>query len=164
MTIFDHLIAGALPASFVHQDERCVAFMDISPITPGHVLVVPRQSVATLDALDAEARAHLWEVARKVGVAQRQALGSVAQHLLVNDGPGASQSVPHVHIHVIPRYGGDTLRTVTSACWRRGGGRARRAASSCRRWRSASRLPWPEGCAVHTAPELRRMSPLSPYD
>ena len=53
------------------------------------------------------------EVARKVGVAQRQALGSVAQHLLVNDGPGASQSVPHVHIHVIPRYGGDTLRTVT---------------------------------------------------
>lgn len=72
MTIFDHLIAGALPASFVHQDERCVAFMDISPITPGHVLVVPRQSVATLDALDAETRAHLWEVARKVGVAQRQ--------------------------------------------------------------------------------------------
>lgn len=113
MTIFDHLIAGALPASFVHQDERCVAFMDISPITPGHVLVVPRQSVATLDALDAETRAHLWEVACKVGVAQRQALGSVAQHLLVNDGPGASQSVPHVHIHVIPRYGGDTLRTVT---------------------------------------------------
>jgi histidine triad (HIT) family protein len=113
MTIFDHLIAGALPASFVHQDERCVAFMDISPITPGHVLVVPRQSVATLDELDAETRAHLWEVARKVGVAQRQALCSVAQHLLVNDGPGASQSVPHVHIHVIPRYGGDTLRTVT---------------------------------------------------
>ena len=117
MTIFDHLIAGALPASFVHQDERCVAFMDISPITPGHVLVVPRQSVATLDALDAETRAHLWEVARKVGVAQRQALGSVAQHLLVNDGPGASQSVPHVHIHVIPRYGRDSARSMARLAW-----------------------------------------------
>ena len=117
MTIFDHIIAGALPASFVHQDEQCVAFMDINPITRGHVLVVPRQSVATLDELDASTRAHLWEVARRVGQAQRQALGSLAQHLLVNDGKGASQTVPHVHIHVIPRYGGDTLRTVTRLIW-----------------------------------------------
>jgi histidine triad (HIT) family protein len=117
MTIFDHLIAGALPASFVYQDARCVAFMDINPITAGHVLVVPRQSVATLDEVDAETRAHLWEVSRKIGIAQRQALGSLAQHLLVNDGKGASQSVPHVHIHVSPRYGDDTLRTVVKLIW-----------------------------------------------
>lgn len=117
MTIFDHLMAGNLPASFVWQDQICVAFLDISPITAGHVLVVPRQSVATLDELDMHTRAHLWEVAGRVGQAQRQALGSVAQHLLVNDGKGASQTVPHVHIHVIPRYGGDTLRTVTRLIW-----------------------------------------------
>ena len=117
MTIFDRLIAGELPASFVHRDAHCVAFMDINPITAGHVLVVPLRSVATLDELDAATRAHLWEVARRIGAAQRVGLGSRAQHVLVNDGKAASQTVPHVHLHVIPRYGGDTLRTMARLVW-----------------------------------------------
>lgn len=117
MTIFDRIIDGQIPASFVHQDAHCVAFMDINPISRGHTLVVPRQSVSTLDQLDAATRAHLWEVVQRVGAAQRQGLGSRAQHLLVNDGRAASQSVPHVHIHVIPRYAGDTLRTVGRMIW-----------------------------------------------
>ena len=117
MTIFDRIIAGQLPASFVHQDDLCVAFLDISPMSPGHTLVVPRQSVPTLDLLDAATRAHLFEVVQKVGAAQRKGLGSRAQHLLVNDGKAASQSVPHVHIHVIPRYSRDTLYTITRMIW-----------------------------------------------
>ena len=117
MTIFDRIIAGQLPASFVHRDDRCIAFMDINPMTRGHVLVVPRVSVATLDELDAPTRAHLWEVALRVGQAQRTALGSRAQHLLVNDGRAASQTVPHVHIHVIPRYPGDMLRALSRIVW-----------------------------------------------
>jgi histidine triad (HIT) family protein len=112
MTIFDHLIAGRIPASFVHQDAVCVAFMDLKPMARGHVLVVPRQSVPTLAELDVATRAHLWEIALRVGCGQQQALGSLAQHFLVNDGKAASQSVPHVHIHVIPRYRGDGMRTV----------------------------------------------------
>ncbi len=111
-TVFDRIIAGTLPASFVYQDERCVAFLDISPVTHGHTLVVPRQSVATLQELDAATRSHLWEVAQRIGQAQQRGLGSLAQHLLINDGKGASQSVPHVHIHVMPRYGKDIVRTV----------------------------------------------------
>jgi histidine triad (HIT) family protein len=117
MTIFDRIIAGQIPASFVYQDELCVAFMDIRPITRGHVLVVPRQSVPTLDQLDAATRAHLWDVVQRIGAAQRRGLGSRAQHLLVNDGKAASQSVPHVHIHVIPRYANDTLHTITRMIW-----------------------------------------------
>lgn len=117
MTIFDRIIAGQLPASFAYQDAYCVAFMDINPITRGHTLVVPRRSVATLDQLDPALRAHLWEVVQKIGAAQRRGLGSRAQHLLVNDGRAASQSVPHVHIHVIPRYRGDALRTVGRMIW-----------------------------------------------
>lgn len=112
MTIFDRIIQGELPASFVLQDEHCVAFMDIHPMRPGHVLVVPRQSVPILDELAAPVRDHLWEVARRIGQAQRAVLGSRAQHLLINDGKAASQTVPHVHIHVIPRYGNDHLRAV----------------------------------------------------
>ena len=117
MTIFDRSIAGQLPASFVYQDDLCVAFLDINPMTRGHTLVVPRKSVPTLDLLDAATRAHLFEVVQKVGAAQRRGLGSLAQHLLVNDGKAASQSVPHVHIHVMPRYGGDMLHTVTRMIW-----------------------------------------------
>ena len=117
MTVFDHIIAGRLPASFVHEDELCVAFMDIRPIRPGHVLVVPRQSVATLEELPPPTHTRVFEVATRVGRVQRQVLGSLAQHLLVNDGQGASQTVPHVHVHVIPRYSGDALRTVTRMIW-----------------------------------------------
>ncbi len=117
MSIFDRIIDGSLPASIVHRDERCIAFMDINPITSGHVLVVPLQSVATLDEVDSTTRAHLWEVARRVGAAQRAGLGSLAQHFLVNDGKDASQTVPHVHIHVIPRYGKDTVHTITRMIW-----------------------------------------------
>ena len=116
-TIFEHIIAGDLPAAFVHVDEACVAFMDISPMSPGHVLVVPRLVVATLEELDAATRAHLLDVAVRVGAGQRRALGSVAQHLLVNDGKGASQTVPHVHLHVVPRYPGDMLKTVGHIIW-----------------------------------------------
>ncbi len=112
MTLFERIAAGELPASFVHRDERCMAFMDIHPMSRGHVLVCPLQGVARLDELDLALRSQLWELARRIAVAQRDGLGSVAQHLLVNDGPGASQTVPHVHIHVIPRYRGDRWRTL----------------------------------------------------
>lgn len=112
MSIFDHIIAGDIPASFVHQDSVCVAFMDIRPFGRGHVLVVPRQSQALMAQLDPAVRSHLWDVATRVGLAQQKALGSAAQHYLVNDGKDASQSVPHVHVHVIPRYRGDRFGTL----------------------------------------------------
>lgn len=117
MTIFEHVIAGDIPASFVHRDADCVAFMDIRPISPGHTLVIPRAPVVTLDELDEAANAHLWSLARRVALAQQRGLGSRAQHFLVNDGAAASQSVPHAHIHVIPRYGRDNARSLARLAW-----------------------------------------------
>lgn len=117
MSLFDHIIAGDIPASFVWQDDLCVAFMDINPTSKGHTLVVPRQSVVTLAELDAATRSHLWEVANRVAKAQQKALGSKAQHFWVNDGKAASQSVPHVHIHVMPRYGRDQISTMSRIIW-----------------------------------------------
>lgn len=116
-TIFERLIAGELPASFVHRDEVCVVFMDIHPVTHGHALVVPHRAVATLAELDAATRRHLWDVGQRIAGAQRKALGSDAQHFLVNDGKAASQTVPHVHLHVIPAYRGDTLRRLGRLLW-----------------------------------------------
>lgn len=117
MTVFDHIIAGNLPASQVHEDELCVAFLDIRPLSRGHTLVVPRKSVAELKDLNKKTRAHLWEVGHRIAAAQQAGLGSVAQHFLLNDGKGASQSVPHVHLHVIPRYEGDGIGTVARMIW-----------------------------------------------
>lgn len=117
MTIFDRIIAGDLPASFVHQDDHCVVFLDINPVSRGHALVVPRLSQQHLAELNEPLLAHIWRIARDVGAAQQAGLGSLAQHFLVNDGPAASQSVPHVHIHVIPRYRGDTVRTMSRIVW-----------------------------------------------
>ncbi len=112
MSIFTRIIAGEIPASIVHQDADCIAFMDIHPLARGHVLVCPTQGAVTLDELSAKQRAKLWELARRIALAQRQALGSIAQHFLVNDGPGASQTVAHVHVHVVPRYRGDRFATL----------------------------------------------------
>lgn len=117
MSIFDKIISGQLPASFIWQDDICVAFMDISPTSPGHALVVPRQSVVTLAELDKPTRSHLWDIANRIAVAQQQALGSKAQHFWVNDGRAAGQSVPHVHIHVMPRYGRDQFKTLSRVTW-----------------------------------------------
>lgn len=112
MSIFARIIDGSLPASIVYRDDTCIAFMDIHPMAHGHVLVCPLTAVARMNELDDATRTHLWRVAHRISEAQQTALGSLAQHILVNDGPGASQTVPHVHIHLIPRYRGDRLRTL----------------------------------------------------
>lgn len=117
MSIFSAILDGKLAASFVYRDETAAAFLDISPMSVGHTLVISTRACVTLDELTPDERAHLLEVAGAVGAAQRAGLGSKAQHLLVNDGKHASQSVPHVHIHVIPRYGGDMAKVVSRMIW-----------------------------------------------
>lgn len=116
-TIFTRILERELPASFVHEDELCAAFMDIRPMARGHVLVVARKAVPTLAELAPKERAHLFEIAHRIGLAQQRALGSRAQHMLVNDGLAASQTVPHVHVHVVPRYGGDSARALAGLLW-----------------------------------------------
>ncbi|MEC9405644.1 MAG: HIT family protein [Pseudomonadota bacterium] len=120
MTVFDRILAGELPASFVWQDDVCAVFLDINPVSRGHALVIPKRSVQHLRELAPEELSHLWQVARDVGSAQQVGLGSLAQHFLVNDGRAASQSVPHVHIHVIPRYRGDRVKTLSRMLWHLG--------------------------------------------
>lgn len=120
MTVFERILAGELPASFVSRDDRCAVFLDINPVSRGHALVIPTRPVQHLSELDLDELHHLWQTARGIGAAQQAALGSLAQHFLVNDGQAASQSVPHVHIHVIPRYRGDRIKTLSRMLWHLG--------------------------------------------
>lgn len=96
-TLFTRIIQGELPARFVYQDERCVAFLSIAPIRPGHTLVVPREEVDHWIDLDPDLAAHCMQVAQRIGAAQKRAFQPRRIGLMV-----AGLEVPHVHLHVIP--------------------------------------------------------------
>ncbi len=106
--VFCDIIQGSSPASIVFQDETCVALMDIQPINPGHMLVVPKEHSASLSELKPDIGAHLFKVAQQMAKAAR--LSNVrceGVNLWVSDGEVAGQDVFHVHLHVLPRFDGD---------------------------------------------------------
>jgi histidine triad (HIT) family protein len=109
--VFCEIVAGRAPASVVYRDERVVAFLDIRPITAGHTLVVPVRHASGLADLDEEDGAQAFRVARRLAAAlRRSGVPCEGVNLLVADGAAAMQEVPHVHLHVLPRYHGDPLR------------------------------------------------------
>ncbi len=111
--VFCQIVAGQLPASVVHRDELCWAFMDVRPVRRGHALVIPVRHAVMLDELDDATRARMWEVGQQIAAAHRaSAIPCRGHNFLLNDGKAANQTVPHAHLHVIPRTGGDFLRTI----------------------------------------------------
>lgn len=96
-TVFSLIIEGRIPGTFVWRDDRCVAFMSINPMAHGHTLVVPVEELDHWVDGDPELVAHLFEVTRIIGVAQRAAFGCERVGVIV-----AGYEVPHTHVHVIP--------------------------------------------------------------
>lgn len=106
--VFCAVAAGRHEASVVYEDDIVVAFMDLNPVTQGHVLVVPRVHAAGLEDLDADTSAHAWSVGHNIARALRRSEFSCEGiNMLVCDGEAAFQTVFHFHLHVIPRYRGD---------------------------------------------------------
>jgi histidine triad (HIT) family protein len=105
--IFCRIASGELPANVVHRDDRVVAFLDRAPLLLGHTLVLPSAHVATLDDLPRELLEPLFETVRRVSVALQRALDADGSFVAANT--RVSQSVPHVHVHVVPRNEGDGL-------------------------------------------------------
>ena len=107
-TVFAQILRGEAPATFVYRDDRVSAFMDIQPVNPGHVLVVPNAPVASLADLDEETGAQLFRVAQRIaGALRKSGLRCEGVNLFLADGEAAMQEVFHVHLHVFPRYRGD---------------------------------------------------------
>jgi histidine triad (HIT) family protein len=109
--IFCKIVAGELPSERVHEDEHTVAFMDINPWVRGHALVVPRQHSRNLYEVDDEHLHHTAVAAKRLALRMRDTLGCDGVNLLNSSEPAAWQTVFHFHVHVIPRYDGDGLRT-----------------------------------------------------
>lgn len=106
--IFCAIAAGQAEASVVHEDETAVAFMDLNPVTAGHLVVVPRTHAVGVEDLDRATGAHVWSVGHDLARALRRSeLGPEGMNFLVCDGALAFQTVFHFHLHVIPRYADD---------------------------------------------------------
>jgi histidine triad (HIT) family protein len=104
---FCDLIRGAAEVSIVYEDSTAIAFLDIQPVNPGHVLVVPREHYEVLQDIPRRVGAHLYEVATKLIPMIQTAAGASDMNIVVNSGAAAGQNVMHYHIHLIPRKDGD---------------------------------------------------------
>lgn len=106
--IFCAILRGEAPATMVYQDEHVAAFMDIRPVNPGHVLVIPRVHAPYLADLPPGIGGQLFETGMRVAAALRRS-GVCAEgiNLFLADGKAAMQEVFHAHLHVIPRYAED---------------------------------------------------------
>lgn len=106
--VFCSIVAGATPAEVVLEEGDVVAFLDTRPVFKGHVLLVPRDHVVTLPDLPAGQRDGFLAAAQRLATAVVEGLGAQGSFVAINN--VVSQSVPHLHLHVVPRTKGDGLR------------------------------------------------------
>ena len=106
--IFCQIASGALPAHVIYADERTVAFLDKSPLQFGHVLVIPRDHISVFADLPRDRLRAYFELIQTVSVGVERAMDAEGTFVAANN--KVSQSVPHLHFHVVPRRKGDGLK------------------------------------------------------
>jgi histidine triad (HIT) family protein len=107
--VFCKIVAGTIPCFKLHEDDETLAFMDINPVHDGHCLVIVKAHCPTLFELPPAAFAAAGRTAIKIAAAVNAALKPDGLNLLQANGPGAAQSVPHFHLHILPRRMNDGL-------------------------------------------------------
>lgn len=108
-TIFDKILDGEIPCWKVYEDDHVLAFLDIGPLSDGHLLVIPKERKARLHELSDDAAAAIGRVLPRLARAVLAATGATAYNVLQNNGAAAHQAVDHVHFHIIPKQGGRGL-------------------------------------------------------
>jgi histidine triad (HIT) family protein len=109
VTIFDRIIRGEIPSHKVYEDDQVFAFLDISPLSKGHTLVVPKESKPYLHELSDESAAAIGRALPRICRAVLKATGATAYNVLQNNGSAAHQAVFHVHFHIIPKLSKEGL-------------------------------------------------------
>ena len=107
-TIFSKIIAGDIPSFKVYEDDYVYAFLDISQVTKGHTLLVPKKVSANIFETDEETMKHIGAALPKVANAIKSAFNPDGLNIIQNNGEFADQSVLHLHLHLLPRYENDT--------------------------------------------------------
>jgi histidine triad (HIT) family protein len=120
MCVFCDIVAGKIPAAKIYEDETCLAFLDIAPVTPGHILVIPKKHYADMETIPAADLAPLILVVKNIGALVKDRLGALAYNVNLNNGEASGQVVSHLHFHIIPRYGRDNLELWPSGAYAAG--------------------------------------------
>jgi histidine triad (HIT) family protein len=110
--IFCRIVAGEIPAEIVAKDDGAVAFLDIAPLADGHTVIVPRRHVATIEAMSPDDARSLFATVTRLAGPVRQAVGGAGNTIGINDGAATGQTIPHVHVHIVPRRADDGAGSV----------------------------------------------------
>jgi len=106
--IFCKIVKGEIPSYKIYEDEKIFAFMDIQPINPGHILIIPKKHAKLIAELEDEIVGEIFKVAKKINIALRKSgIKSEGINFFLADGKAAGQEVLHVHLHIVPRYKND---------------------------------------------------------
>jgi histidine triad (HIT) family protein len=105
--IFCKIINGEIPSVKVYEDDKVLAFMDINPINEGHLLIIPKAHAATIIEITEADFLAVMSATRKLAAAVKTALNPDGINLLQLNGKAANQVVPHLHVHIVPRWFGD---------------------------------------------------------
>jgi histidine triad (HIT) family protein len=105
--IFCKIIRGEIPSHKIYEDEHSFAFLDINPLADGHTMVIPKKHADQLEDLPVEDTGKLFQGVHRVSKALKNSMGAPATTIGINNGEAAGQVVPHLHIHVVPRFSGD---------------------------------------------------------
>ena len=104
MCIFCSIVNGEIPSSRIYEDDTVIAILDISQVTKGHTLVIPKQHTESFMSCDAELMKHVMEVAQMLSVRIMERTHAAGMNILSNINEAAGQSVMHFHVHLSPRY------------------------------------------------------------
>ncbi len=107
--IFCKIVSGEIPSARVYEDDRVLAFMDINPLNDGHMLIIPKAHAATIHEISEADFLAVMSATRKLASAVNKALGPEGMNLMQLNGKAANQVVPHLHVHIVPRWSGDGL-------------------------------------------------------
>ena len=105
--VFCRIVAGEIPAVKLFEDDAVLAFLDIAPINKGHLLIIPKTHFFSLTSVPPEIAGRLMTVASVLGKAVTRAVGADGFNLILANGSVAGQVVPHVHLHLVPRFPAD---------------------------------------------------------
>jgi histidine triad (HIT) family protein len=102
MTLFEKIIAREIPADIVFEDDQCLAFRDISPQAPVHILIIPKKPIARIGAAQADDQSLLGHLLLTAAdIARRENIAPTGYRLVINNGPHGGETVPHLHIHLL---------------------------------------------------------------
>ena len=107
--IFCKILAGEIPSTAVYEDDDFKAILDVNPAARGHVIILPKNHAANIYELPDEDASKIMVVAKKIATAIEKAYHCDGVNILQNNGEAAGQTVFHLHVHVIPRFKGDTV-------------------------------------------------------